>query len=67
MGPRMRAAAAAAVGGLAGAVIEAAVADDGKSGPFSIKLLDQAAGAAMLQEIRQRPKSICPDPLAGGC
>jgi hypothetical protein len=42
---------ATAVGGLVGGALNAAASQDGGSGPFSVALLDQAAGGAMVQRL----------------
>jgi hypothetical protein len=44
---------ATAVGGMVGGLMESAAAGEGKGGPFSLALMDQAAGAALLQQIKK--------------
>jgi hypothetical protein len=51
--PRMSAAAAVAVGGLVGGIVEAAASGEEKAGSYSLTLLDQAAGVALLQELKK--------------
>ena len=46
--PRVGNITATAVGALVGGLIDAAASENGKTGPFSVALLDQAAGAFML-------------------
>jgi uncharacterized protein DUF2846 len=44
---------ATAVGGLAGGLIDAAASDNGNSGRFSVALMDEMAGVALLQRLKQ--------------
>lgn len=51
--PRASAVAATAVAGLVGAMIETASSDEGKAGPFSLALMNQAVGTALLQQVKK--------------
>ncbi len=51
--PRASYLAAGMAAGLVGTMIEAAASEEEKAGPYSLTLLDPAAGAALLQEIKK--------------
>jgi hypothetical protein len=51
--PNLGRAAAMALGGIAGGAIAAASSGEGKSGAFTLALMDQAAGAALLRELKK--------------
>lgn len=51
--PRPGNVAAVAMVGLVGGMLDAATSQDGKAGTFSLALMDPAAGAALLQELKR--------------